>query len=309
MTDWVCELHNDDPEDSFPGELVRSLREPRIQLFNHAQNLGPIASFNCFYRETSEPFYALLEDDNSWDPAFLATLIKALKDEPNATLAWCNQRVEYEQPDGTLRESGDLVNPEEPTATTTRRIRWGQWRQAMGAVHANGAMVMRARRGQSFPTPQIPFGGVEAFRERLMPHPLIYVPQALASYTLTQSTARSQDLGDWGALLVALAATFLRHASLNTSELASFWRYFSEQRPPMTNELIAAALICAEARPLLRHARARDWLRFTRSCARRPGTWWRTLRVQSGHPEWWLPLDQHTAERFIERAAQAQLGS
>lgn len=301
---WVCELHNDDPEDPFPGKLVDRLADPRIQLVNHPKNLGPIASFNLFYHETSEPFYALLEDDNTWDPTFLATLVRVLEDHPSATLAWCNQRLAYEQPDGTCQETAQRVNPQEPTGAPPRALPWGQWRQVMGALHANGAMVMRSRPGQIFPTPQILFGGMEAFRERMFPHPLIYLPETLASYTVTQRTARSRDRRDWGAFLVASAVTFFRHAQLNTPQFAALWEHFAEQQPPMTNELIATALICPEARPLLRQARPRNWLRFIRSIGRRPGTWWHTFRVSLNRPEWWRILDRHTAERFAERKTQ-----
>lgn len=305
LTQWICELHNDDPADPRPGELVKSLGDPRIHFFHHDRNLGAIKTFNLFYRETAEPFYALLEDDNTWDPTFLATLVDALQKQPQATLAWCNQRLEREQPDGTCRSTGQLVNPAESENSPPRMVPWGQWRQAMGAVHANGAMLMRSSPGQSFSTPAIPFGGVETFRERLIPHPLLYVPQALATYTVTRQSARASDLPNWGAFLVAAAATFLRHAELNSAQFAACWKHFAEQSPPMTNELIGAALICPENRALLKKAKPRDWLRFIGNCIRRPTTWCNVLQVRTSRPEWWTSLDHYTALRFAERKSQA----
>ena len=40
FTDWVCELHNDDPEDPAPGQLLAGLGDPRITLVTHKRNLG-----------------------------------------------------------------------------------------------------------------------------------------------------------------------------------------------------------------------------------------------------------------------------
>src|SRR5687768_20382 len=65
---WVCELHNDDPNDPFPGELVARINDPRITYVRHETNLGPTRTFNHAFRPVAEPFVSLLEDDNWWEP-------------------------------------------------------------------------------------------------------------------------------------------------------------------------------------------------------------------------------------------------
>lgn len=301
FTSWVCEVHNDDPADGFPGELLSTLGDSRLRLVQHERNLGPIATFNLFYRQTVEPFASILEDDNTWEPEFLSTLVATLKAHPATTLVWCNQQVEAEQPDGSCRATGRWVNPVESGDARPKIINWGHPRQMMGALHANGAMLLRSCAGQSFETPVIPFGAVEAFRERMLPSPLIYLSQPLASFTVTQQTARAGDRKDWGAMQVTLAATFLRHAQLNTAEAAALWKHYAEQTPSMTNQVIAAGLICREARPMLRQATLHQWLRFALSCLRHPSAWWNTLRVRRRHPDWWDILNAETAARFAER--------
>ena len=72
FADWICELHNDAPEDDFPRSLVSEIGDPRITLHHHARNWGPVAAFNHAYAGGPEPFLAILEDDNWWEPAFLA---------------------------------------------------------------------------------------------------------------------------------------------------------------------------------------------------------------------------------------------
>ena len=302
MTNWVCELHNDDPTDPFPSDLLRELDDARITLVTHERNLGPIATFNLFYQPTTEPFCALLEDDNSWEPAFLERMLAALSAYPDATLAWCNQRIAREDHAGNILLTTETVNP--PSNEPAQLIKWGDFRQVMGARHANGAMLLRSRAGQSFPTPVIPFGCVEAFRERMFPHPLVYVPEALATFTVTQASARRDDHGNWGAALVLLAASYLKHAALEDASLTQLCDHFRQQSPPMTNELLAASFVCVECRPLRRHMTARDWTRFLLQLVRHPFIWRRTLRARTLHPDWWSLLDLHTAARF-ERTARS----
>ena len=307
MSAWICELHNDDPADPFPASLVQQLGDARIRLVTHERNLGPIATFNLFYHPTVEPFnlfyhptvepfFALLEDDNSWEPHFLERMIAALSAHPESILAWCNQSVTREDHVGEIVPTGHTVNAVETGAP--RLIPWGDLRQVMGARHANGAMVMRPQLGKNYPTPEIPFGCVEAFRERMLPHPLVYVPETLATFTITQTTARRNDHVTWGIALVLLAATFLKHASLDESALRRLCDHFRQQSPPMTNELLAASFVAAENGSLRRHMNWRDWMRFLLQLARHPLVWWRILRARTLHPDWWEFLDYHTAARF-----------
>jgi hypothetical protein len=303
VEDWICELHNDDPADPFPARLVHELADPRIHFFQHTTNLGPVETFNRFYRPTPEPFYALLEDDNTWEPAFLETMLAALNAFPAATLAWCNQRIVEETAAGDLAETGKLANPPDALDARPRSISWGNVRQIFGALHANGAMLLRSRDGESYPTPSIPFSGVESFRERLFPHPLLYVPQPLATFTVTRHTARDRDFLEWGALRAALAATFLKHAHLDRAAYARLCGHCRSQRPATTDTLILAAAICRESRPILRQLRFTDWFRFLKSAVRHPGATLCAMRVRSRHPDWWDLLDRHTAARFRETPA------
>src|SRR5262245_17316131 len=88
FADWTCEVHNDDPGDRFPAELVRVLRDPRIELRCHERMLGAVATFNLLYRPTAEPFSSLLEDDNWWEADFLDTMVREMRARPDVTVAW-----------------------------------------------------------------------------------------------------------------------------------------------------------------------------------------------------------------------------
>jgi glycosyltransferase involved in cell wall biosynthesis len=299
FADWVCEVHNDDPKDRVPAKLVKRLGDSRIQLCNHERNLGACATFNLFYRPTPETFYCLLEDDNWWEPKFLEAMLRAMESHPSVTMAWCNQKVWEELPDGSWRDTGELANPDEKTGS--RLVEFGDARQIMGALHANGAMILRSRPGETYATPSgWPFAGMEAFRDRMIPHPILYVNQPLAIFSRTLQTNRSQSHSEWALVQTMLASTFLKCSHYSHTRLAQLFADARVKQPPVTNVLLLAGLVEPACRNLLWQAKTRDWLLLLRGLARRPNVLWRVIRSRWRHQDWWRLLDQYTAARFEE---------
>jgi glycosyltransferase involved in cell wall biosynthesis len=296
--DWVCEVHNDEPTDAGPSAVVSEFKDPRIHLVTHRENLGPVETFNLVFRGATESFYSLLEDDNWWEPGFLAQMVATLEEHPSAVVAWCNQQIWRESTDGSWIPAGTTVRPE--TDSAAQLVQWGHPRQALGALHANGAMLIRSRPGEAFPVSDIPFTAVEAVRERLLPHPMVYVPQPLAIYAVTQTTARRNDRSDWFTMQCVLLATFVRHAPHRQHCISALWTHYRADRPSPTNVLLCAALISSECRPILAGARWGDWYRLARSALGHPMSIWNALRVHQRHPEWWTLLDKATAARWAE---------
>jgi glycosyltransferase involved in cell wall biosynthesis len=302
FTDWTCEVHNNDPNDGFPAELVGRLSDPRIELHSHEANLGPTVAFNLFYRPVSEPFFSILEDDNWWEPEFLSIMIGEIRSHPSVTLAWCNQKIWEELPNGHWRDTGRLVN--EDAGAGSRLVEFGEFRQVMGCLHANGAMIMRSHPGQSYPTPaDFPFSGTEAFRERLIPAPLLYVGSPLAVFSRTIRSARSDSRSEWAIVQNLLAATFIRNRRYDDREVAELFAAARAQRPPGTATLICAALTEPGCLRWLRHSRPVDWLRLLRGLVARPHVLWQVLRSRRRNIDWWNALDQQTAARFAERTS------
>jgi glycosyltransferase involved in cell wall biosynthesis len=306
LVDWVCEVHNDDPADTSPAAVLAELCDPRISLVTHARNLGPLETFNLVFRAPEETYYSLLEDDNWWEPSFLAEMVGTLETRPMAVVAWCNQQIWREEEAGTWRSTGRCVHI--PDDSTPRLMQWGDPRQALGALHANGAMLIRSRSGESFPVRGVPFTAVEAIRERLLPHPMVYVSQPLAVYAVTRSSARENDGSDWFAVQCILLATYFRHGARDDDSIRSLWTHYRAPSPAPTNVFLVAALICQECRPLLRAAHPDDWFRLLRSALGHPVSIWRALRVRTRKPDWWTLIDGATAVRWSEvRQAGAQL--
>jgi hypothetical protein len=146
----------------------------------------------------------------------------------------------------------------------------------------------------------VPIAVTEPFRERMLPHPLVLVPQPLANFSQTLQTARSQDAAEWAETQAMLAATFLLDCPWDEGRLARLWAGARSQRPTGTTNLILAALAEPRLRSQLRHARWSDWWVVLRGLARRPGLFFRLRRSRRVHREWWAFLERHTADRWRE---------
>lgn len=302
FTDWVCELHNDDPEDPAPGRLLAGLGDPRITLVTHERNLGGTDTFNLFFRDAAEPFYSLLEDDNWWEPDFLATMLTVADKHPAVSVFWANMRVAEELSDGRFVDTGRTLWPETPDEAV-RLFPWGSLPQIGGALHSNGAALFRSHPGRSFQIPRVPFAVIEPFRERMFPHPLLLVTKPLATFSQTLETARSRDASEWAECQAMIAATFLKTCPWDDARLAEVWTQARTQRPPGTTSLILAAIADPACRRILRHARWADWWIAGRGLVRRPGLFFRLRRSRRRHSEWWQFLETHTARRWQEAVA------
>lgn len=302
LTNWVCEVHNDDPSDPAPAQLIRHLNDPRIFLHQHERNLGARATFNLFYRPTSEPYYSLLEDDNWWEPQFLEIMHREMERHPAVTLGWCNQRIWEELPDGSWKDTGKFVS--RPEKDESQLVEFGDPRQIMGAVHSHGSMLLRSGLGEIYETPSDwPLAAIEAFRERAMPHPLLYVSRPLAVFSRTLQTARNENRTEWGIAQTILAATFLKYCHRENGQFSKFVVNARDAWSLSVIPLFVSAFLERDCRNLLRHIRLLDWFLLFRGMVRRPAVFWHMFRCRRNHPDWWLALDRYTATRFAEKYA------
>ena len=292
--DWVCELHNDDPSDRSPAELVARVADPRITVVDHPRNLGPTASFNLFFKRIEEPFFTLLEDDNWWEPDFLETMISTLSAHPHVQVAWANMRYWQEQPDGTWFDTGR--NIWQTQGTEPRLMDWPNRRQIHGALHSNGAMLARSN-FEYFPVPDSTnFGAIEAFRERTFAHPLLFVPRRLANFAVTRATARPGDAAAWIHTVTVLTGTYVSEVDLSREKIAALW---AEARRPArwTHVLFLCALHFAGCQDILREASWSDWLWTLAFSGRHPRRIWQVLRMLSDRRKEEDFLVYHTRRR------------
>ncbi|MGA3006263.1 MAG: glycosyltransferase, partial [Opitutaceae bacterium] len=299
-TDWICELHNDDPVDSAPAELVRELGDPRIALRQHERNLGPVASFNLVFSSVPEPYVSLLEDDNWWEPALLARLLDELGPRPECEMAWANMRLWQEEADGRWTDTGRTIWPVVPSPALT--VAWPQPLQIDTPLHSNGAMLVRTAGIERLRTPAtLPMDLMEPFRDRLFRYPLVFVPEPLGHFALTRETARPRQAGNWLESQTLQAASFLKQAGPAAATVKSLWRARREASPPATAPLFFASLL-EPTGGFLRGATARDWLRFVGGLVRHPRLALRALSARRRKPGLWRDLD-HAAQQAADPTA------
>ena len=303
FADWVCELHNDAPDDDFPRLLLAELADPRITLHQHPSNRGPVSSFNHAFAGGPEPFATLLEDDNWWEPAFLAEAVATLQSAPDANVVWANLRLWRETPSGDWTDTGRTVWETPPGDAAPRRFRWPVPLQSCDALHSNGSMLYRAAASRLALVPaDTPFDIIEPVRERLLPGDWIFLPRVLANFAITLGTARATNRVGWLHSQLLVATTYQLAVRPSAAELCATWATLRAQRPPATPLLFLLAFAGVRPAALLRHARPGDWLRFLAGVARHPVTFVRALRFRSAQPTLWPLLLAAARARSAENA-------
>ena len=305
--DWVCELHNDDPADKFPEELVRRVGDPRVALVNHEVNYGPTRSFNGFFKPISETYFSILEDDNWWEPEFLRKMVTVLDAHPEIQLAWANMRRWIEQADGSWTDTGiDIWD--RPPGAGPELFYWPQPQQLMGALHSNGALLARSVGFHYHAVPEdTTFAVMESFRDRTFSYPLLLVPQRLANFAMTRVTARDKAPERWAHALTLLAGTFLSNTPLKGETPARLWSEAWGRGAKTTGVLFLASLAFPECRKLLKHARIRDWAFFLAYNAKHPVTFLRILRLIRTKQHQRAFLTQHTRAWVREARKQGDV--
>ncbi len=303
FTDWVCELHNDDPDDPFPAELVAKTGDPRITLHVHTVKWGATKSFNHVFAGGPEPYASLLEDDNWWEPGFLASAIPAIEAHPTASLVWANMHIWREELDGGWTDTGRTIWATPADGSALRTFRWPEAIQAFDGLHSNGAMIFRPRTFSPMSVPPgTPLAIIEPVRERAATGELILLPTPLANFSLTVETARSKSRILWLQSQLLNCTSFFNAVSVDDASLAAIWARLRTQTPRNTN-LIFLASIALRSPRLLKPASLCDWLRFVLNFVRHPENNLGGLRFKHDQYELWAWLNKNARNACLHTPA------
>lgn len=251
--DWICELHNDDPDDAYPERLVAEVNDPRIIYVRHARNLGPTASFNHAFQPVAEPYVSLLEDDNWWEPGLLARLLSEIRHRPSINVAWANSHVWHETAAGGWERNGTIwpVTADEPVTLFDPP----HPRQACRNIHSHGAMILRVTPDTMVPCPlSMPIVAVEPIRERAYPGQLLLVREPLANFAVTVETARRETADENMQLTVLLALTLMRRCPDTAEFFSRMWVECRGARGHHQRGLIVAGAMAGRLRRVLTSA-------------------------------------------------------
>lgn len=252
-TNWICELHNDDPEDSFPQKLVDEVNDPRIIYRPHPRNLGPTENFNNVFRPVPEKFISLLEDDNWWEPQLLERLLAAIAPYPAINLAWANCHLWRETGTREWLREGTIWPVAGPPITLFDPP---QPAQACRALHSNGAMVLRVTPETMIPTPtSLPFVVVERVRERLYPGKLLLLREPLGNFAMTLESSRNESADENMQLMVVLAMTLMQRCPNTTAFFREMWNECRGDRGHRQRTLVVAGLLAGRFGRVLAAAR------------------------------------------------------
>lgn len=248
---WVAEVINDDPDDESVEELICRIGDPRLELSRPCVKRGGTGSFNHAFRRLEEPFAALVEDDNWWEPDFLENMIRALQQTTEAQIAVANERVWIERPDGSWENTRSTVWPEREGLSL---FEWQIEDKLGSAKICNSSMLWRTANAHEWKTPDsIPIDVTEHFRERVLPHPVLLVHKPLVNYAVTLRTHRENGRSSkWGLYQVMLIGSgFARMDAAQRADCAELlWNRARTSAPPLKTSLITTGLAIPAARVL-----------------------------------------------------------
>ncbi|PTR01271.1 glycosyl transferase family 2 [Mucilaginibacter yixingensis] len=293
FTNWVCELHNDNPEDNFPAEYIRSLNDDRFVVINHPQNLGATSTFNLAFAACNEDYASILEDDNWWEPAFLQTGIEAMLADNSVEVIVCNENIWVEQIDGSWHDTRQTIWPE---TMGQQFYTYNLVNKCGSAKICNSSMIWKTQHAAQWITPNnIPVDVTEHFRERLMPHPILLINTPLANYARTLVSHRSKDTAVWGAYQVLLIASVFQLLNFADSQkfAARLWEQSANNSPYQTT-LINTALAIKQASPLLKYVSTANKFRYLLTILRNPIRWFKIVNASYNYPTQWTFLLEHT---------------
>jgi hypothetical protein len=237
----------------------------------------------------------LLEDDNWWEPEFLASALAALEQHADASLVWANMKLWNEEPDGRWTDTGRTIWQLAPTSPSVIEFREPELLQAFDALHSNGAMLFRPSHFHARAVPSVtPFAIIEQMRERAATGPLLLLTAPLANFACTLGTARDRDPVRWLQAKLLIAASFFQVQAVSDDALKKMWTTRRAQRPRDTGIFFCLALALRRPR-LVRHAQFGDWLHFILSAVRHPGRLLRGLGFRRDHADVWRWLCTTTA--------------
>ena len=255
---WVCELHNDCPDDPYPAVYVESLNDPRFIIKTHDVNMGATASFNLAFAGCDEDFASILEDDNWWEPTFLQEMIALMENNPTVNISWSNMSLWQEKQGNEWQNTDNTIWPARENITT---FSWPAEKQALGAISSNGAMLYRGKYARHYLVPnETIFDVMELVRERSFEHPIILNHKPLANFAITINTSRSNDPYPWIASQTMLLASYIEASGNTATIIREALASHRKLKPSPIANFFLANLFLLKRRSLYRYFSLSDWI-------------------------------------------------
>ena len=295
FTDWICELHNDDPDDSFPAQLLAELNDDRFILKNHQINLGGSGSFNLAFSDCTEKYASMLEDDNWWEPDFLSTMIEELEEHPSIEIAISNEFLWKEERNGTWT---DLKTTVLPKISGVEKYANDLMEQCGSTKICNSAMVWRTMKSEYWLIPtDLPIDVTEHFRDRVIHRERLMVYKPLVNFAQTINTNRTSDPANWGSYQVLLIASIFKKISpeLRSTIASRLLERARRVSAPYKTSLLHASFAERSARELFKQATLGEIFRYSLTWLKSPRSCYRIIQSTVRLNDHWQFLLKHTS--------------
>lgn len=262
---------NDDPDDAVVAQILADFTDDRLSLFEPLQKRGATGSFALVFEEAEADFVALLEDDNWWEPEFLASQIGVLDKRPESNVVVGNERIWREESDGSWINTGRTIW----SFGDIREHHFTLESICGSAIYCNSSALVRVTMRRAFAVPaSIPVDVTEHFRERTFTEPVLLNGAALTNYSETLETARDVTGVRWShyqQLLIGSCMIALPSAAARRELAQRLWLGVPGPRTPRAVTLVLTGLSIPEASSLLREAPLAALMRAALTVFRRRG--------------------------------------
>jgi hypothetical protein len=268
----LCQSHrnlrvhvvNDDPDDPEVEKIVGSFADPRISVFDPMIKRGATGSFALVFEERDADYVALLEDDNLWEPGFIAGQVAILQGHSEIDVVVGNERIWREEQDGTWTNTDRTIWPFDDV----RHHHFTLETICGSATYCNSSALIRVKRKAACAVPGcIPVDVTEHFRERNLAGGMLLNGDAQTDYAETLVTARSTRGHRWGhyqQLLIASSFIALHSPAARDRLARALWHKAGAPTSPRSVSLVLTGLAFPEARALVWRA---GWLSRLRALA------------------------------------------
>jgi glycosyltransferase involved in cell wall biosynthesis len=106
-------LIQDDSTSNECERAIRDINDPRIQYIHNRPSLGTVGNLRAGYRKASGKYFCTLNDDDYYDPTYIATMIIPLETDPRYVLAFCDHWI--------VGENGEIKSDSTETNTSIFR--------------------------------------------------------------------------------------------------------------------------------------------------------------------------------------------
>lgn len=292
--DWICELHNDQPNDLFPEQLAKSYKDERIIIKNHTHNLGGTKSFNLAFKESNEKYISLLEDDNWWETNFLEEMVQMMDKFPQVAVSWCNMKCWKEHENNNWEDMG--INTTENVSEPLFIYETLNIKQLHGALHSNSAMLIRSVNSYSYKTPASTWQDViESVRERVFDYPILFLNNPLANFSFTIQTYRTKDLSVWNAWQVMMVGSYLSNIKWNKAQIKDFWNNDTLVRKKNAHHYIMSLFFFKNIFRIVKFAPLSAWFFFLGYYMKKPYLFIETcFKIKKNYPlKQFIELNTH----------------